>query len=268
MNFTEHTINNWKESKADYFGKLSGYVFRGQKDSSWQLSTTLERCLNRYTSEHIIRNRAEYWLIREFRRRFHLYSSNIPADNELIDWVALMQHHGAPTRLLDFTYSYYIALYFAIADSDNDAIVWAINLRSLWKQVHSQYDFSHDLNESLKDEINLNHIKLCNEIVKANQKEEHPFLIPVEPERLSERMSRQQGLFMMPASVSSSFQDNVLCTVNSGMDGEAIIKIIIPKKYHKDIIKDLTMMNITSESLFPGLDGFAQSLQQSVVRHF
>jgi hypothetical protein len=38
-----------------------------------------------------------------------------------------MQHHGAPTRLLDFTYSIYVAAYFALESADADAAVWAVN---------------------------------------------------------------------------------------------------------------------------------------------
>jgi FRG domain len=58
----------------------------------------------------------EHWMLYEFKKRYHLYSSVLPAPSDNVEWLALMQHHGAPTRLLDFTDSFYVAVHFAIVD--------------------------------------------------------------------------------------------------------------------------------------------------------
>jgi len=41
-----------------------------------------------------------------------------------------MQHHGAPTRLLDFSYSIYVAAYSAMESADGDSALWAVD--GLW----------------------------------------------------------------------------------------------------------------------------------------
>jgi len=50
-----------------------------------------------------------------------------------------MQHHGAPTRLLDFTYSFYIAAYFALEESEKDCAIWALNMK--WSVEESKAKF-------------------------------------------------------------------------------------------------------------------------------
>ena len=57
------------------------------------------------------------------------YASIAPAENEKVEWLALMQHYGAPTRLLDWTNSAYVALHFALNNrkSTEDCAVWAID---------------------------------------------------------------------------------------------------------------------------------------------
>ena len=64
---------------------------------------------------------------RQFRRAFHHYADNIPRPDDAMEWLSLMQHHGAPTRLLDFTWSPYVAAFFALYRATADAAVWAFN---------------------------------------------------------------------------------------------------------------------------------------------
>lgn len=273
--YKEITLNDWDVSKSDFISKLSGYIYRGQSNSSWGLSTSMERCLQNTTSNDYSPLTCEYWLTREFKRRFHLYSNHLPGDDDLIEWISIMQHHGAPTRLLDFTYSFYVALFFAINDTNQDAAVWAIKKRWLWENVRIEYDLEYNLMKSLKDTINNHHVEKCNEILKSRLASESKYVIPVEPEKLSERMSRQQGLFVMPTSIEGTFSENISNVVsrphksklfskyNDATDN--FVKIVIPERIQRDILQDLTEMNINYETLFPGIDGFAKSLQQTVL---
>jgi len=199
--YNEIVLGDWNTSKSDFISKLSGYIYRGQSNAAWQLSTSLERCIQNSTPHYYNPLSCEYWLIREFKRRFHLYSTHLPEDENLIEWISIMQHHGAPTRLLDFTYSIYVALFFAVNEVQQDAAVWAIKKRWLWENVRIEYDLKYDVKEALKDTINQHHIERCNDLLKSRSKTEPKYVIPVEPERLSERMSRQQGLFVMPTSI-------------------------------------------------------------------
>ncbi len=102
-------------------------------------------------------------------------------------------------------------------------------------------------------------------------------VVNVEPDRINERMSIQQGLFLFPRNIESSFMSNLFGTVNNigetetNLDVERaceepsiigpIVKIILPRSIHEDAIEDLRDMNLTAETLFPGLEGFARSMQ-------
>jgi len=105
-------------------------------------------------------------------------------------------------------------------------------------------------------------------------------VVAVEPERMNERLAAQQGLFLFPFDLGASFEENLAetfrldptCLKSSGFADRAtlpmstlanicILKIVLPKAYHVAAIEDLRKMNISTATLFPGLDGFARSLQ-------
>jgi hypothetical protein len=97
-------------------------------DSRWELKTSLER----HTPAEMKPSDAEIRRLHEFKRRAHTYlqPQHIPAEDNAGEWLALMQHFGAPTRLLDVTESPYVAVYFAIEEAGQGVeacAVWAIN---------------------------------------------------------------------------------------------------------------------------------------------
>ena len=109
--FTEIRLRAWKEL---HDLARPNWIYRGQGDASWALSTSLERCFLREGIEGDDRAKLERELLREFRRTYHNYAAHVPEPERLLEWLSLMQHHGAPTRLLDFTFSIYVAAYFAV----------------------------------------------------------------------------------------------------------------------------------------------------------
>jgi hypothetical protein len=118
------------EIAIDYEGDVTGtaWVFRGLKDSRYQLLPTIEReaeCTGMPWSA------LEVLVSSEFKSRAHMHLSNLIAGDEFT-WLAQMQHYAIPTRLLDFTHSPFVALYFAIRESrqekDRASVrVWAID---------------------------------------------------------------------------------------------------------------------------------------------
>jgi len=139
MHITSKTLRSW--NKIHSYQK-PGWVFRGQKCKVLPLKTSLERCCNR---EGINAIDTENHLLREFKRTYHLYARHIPEQNLIvgdstIEWISLMQHHGAPTRLLDFTYSIYVAAYFALEKADPEThpngscAIWAMNAKWAMEQ--------------------------------------------------------------------------------------------------------------------------------------
>jgi hypothetical protein len=103
------------------------YIFRGHTCAIWKLATSLERACERLYGSLERAMHMEKIVLREFRRRLHHYSQNVPSRKESLRWLSLLQHHGAPTRLLDWTYSIYIAAYFAAEQGSGDFAVWVVN---------------------------------------------------------------------------------------------------------------------------------------------
>ena len=169
-----------------------------------------------------------------------------------------MQHHGAPTRLLDFTYSLYVAAYFALETADSDCAVWALHGRWVLKQSVAALELAGNkevtrLNSLLHEEDE----QFCYDLIfnglSANA------AIPLNPFRLNERLRIQKGLFLIPGTISISFMENLTSLPGSDQP-ENVVKLILGKSIRAEALERLFYMNISRTSLFPGLDGYAQSL--------
>lgn len=231
------------------------YVFRGHKDYSWCLATTFERAVSAVDNKSW--GELEEKIILEFKRRAHHYISDLPQSE--VEWLALMQHHGSPTRLLDFTRSFLIALYFAVENASCDSAVWAIDTSYFIKRPEPVWK-DHLLSTYCKDaEDEVNQILKNSESSKSG-------IIFVEPFKQNQRLAIQKGVFAFSKNIQKSFGENTVENLKSfKQDHESdspkyvAQKIRIPKKYHIEIITLLDRMNINSATLFPGLDGYAKS---------
>jgi hypothetical protein len=261
---SEDQINNIQED---------GWVYRGQKNATWGLITTLERACESYNISPKKASIVEEILLREFRRKYHHYSQHIPDKENTLEWLSVMQHYGAPTRLLDFTYSFYVAAYFALEevleekDTYKGYAVWAIN--GNWSVAESAKRFERGsreykfLVEPLEDEKDK--ADAFNSIFRADP----PKVLACQqnPFRLNERLTIQKGVFMCPGKVALPFEDN-LCELSGWREIDNIKKVIIPHKFRRKVLNRLYDMNITRATLFPGLDGFSQSLKVSIPKRW
>ena len=108
-----------------------GWYFRGQSNSAWEISSSFELCIgSEYKKladpERELRGK-ERKSIADFKALTWHRLANPRMSN--LEWLMLMQHHGVPTRLVDFTESASVAAYFAVKDSVSDRpfAVWAVN---------------------------------------------------------------------------------------------------------------------------------------------
>ncbi|HEY3306419.1 MAG TPA: FRG domain-containing protein [Candidatus Binatia bacterium] len=111
-------IRNWRDLLDRYRDFRSGeWCFRGDRATPG-FKTSLERAsIDRWGRNWSEMPDIENGLLRRFKREAHLYLTSQPDEDDIIGWLALMRHHGAPTRLLDWTYSFFVAVYFAISRS-------------------------------------------------------------------------------------------------------------------------------------------------------
>jgi hypothetical protein len=178
----------------------------------------------------------------------------------MVEWLSLMQHHGAPTRLLDFTYSMYVALYFALecAKDGTNAAVFAVNAD--WA-LNRSYAKLKKAGKAGADKMKEPFFDGHEAIVKGLFLDE-PYVAaawPINPFRLNERLRIQQGIFLVPGDISKSFTENIEAL--EGYDHpDSVLKIIIPAAERPNALRGLFQMGISRTNLFPGLDGFAHSL--------
>lgn len=249
-------------ASCDQLQELARYrwIYRGHVRACWPLTTTLERCLTRHSVEPRQWAGIEQELLREFKRAYHQYSAHIPSEHAVFEWLSLMQHYGAPTRFLDFTYSVHIAAYFATERSTSDAAVWAVN--SPWALDTSVAALtSSGTQPEIADQLRTPSNATTEAAIGPLLFKKPPVrtACPVNPFRLNERLRLQRGVFLAPLDVNTPFVDN-LRAMPGYQDRANLARIVIPPDIVTKLRQQLFEMTITRRTLFPGLDGYAQSL--------
>lgn len=192
------------------------YVYRGQPRTDF----TLLPKLGRNIQEGLEWADVEKTLISDFKQKSIPYIRASP--NGDMQWLALAQHHGLATRLLDWSQNPLVALYFAVNNSyeDADSVFYALNTE--------EFEFIND-NESPFS---------------------HGKVMLHEPSHLSPRITAQRGVFSVHANPIVEFKS------------KALKKWIIPKKCAVNIFVDLDTLGISTDILFPGLDGIARKANE------
>lgn len=249
------TLNTWEEYKsviADH--SLLDWIFRGQSNADWEIRSSLDR-------SEIIKNYddGEERMLFEFQRASKYYLKDNETPNTLIDWLALQQHYGTPTRLIDFTKSPYVAAYFAFEweNKDSDYVaIWIANKIGFYQR--SLYYLSAKGFKNFDSKYYAYRDKTFKEIFDLSRTGEYDCIMPLESHFMNERYYLQQSVFLSPSNPYKTFNEQ-LNFLNESLTN-SLIKIEIPKTERKKALRDLEKMNITRASLFPSLDGFAKSL--------
>ena len=251
----------------------SPFAFRGLADASWSLETSLIRLGGPIDvlEKHLLRN---------FRKYAHSY---VKERDSLWFWLTFAQHHGLPTRLLDWTYSPYVALHFAtdnLRHYDRDGVVWMADFVELHKflprilsdvlALEGSNVFTTEMLTRLeRPEIDMSlhmfvvgvkkrvggarTIRTLEDFDALHKKE---FLVFFEPPSIDDRVVNQFALF----SVLSN--PNLLVDQWLAAHNKHVQKIIIPKELKPEVRDKLDQANITERVLFPGLDGLSTWLRR------
>ncbi len=283
--YIETTLTTWNDIFKLPQRFMDKFIYRGQGDSNWELKSSLERSISKFypnNVDNMLSFIEEKTLLKEFMWKYPLYSISVPKKDELVEWLTIMQHYGAPTRLIDITKSIFIAVYFALAETafDNSSI-WAINRHIITTPITEKYFRETNTNMVSHDVVEKETLRQANQILRDEVQisSNEPSIFYISPSIVNERISKQQGGFLMPADISipftellkSYYRNEPSCIAFSDLISYAekakfaqtditILKINIPKELNLEIVKYLRAMNITSEVLFPGLDGLCRSL--------
>jgi len=246
-------LQDWKEFSPFIQQFSSNWAFRGQADSCWILSNAIER--TGFIRHHL---QVEKNFVEEFQRGASNYLTKDNMPEKLIEWLALMQHHGAPTRLLDLSKSPFISAYFAFEFAlplqERFVSVWGINVNYLKRR--SLEVLAKEVGEDLAHDHNLINEPLFETIIERNN---IPLVFPVEPFRMNRRYSLQQSIFLCTGIAEQPFMDQLRFLGEEVR--QAVIRIDIPAICKAQALRDLQQMNLNRASLFPDLDGYAASLR-------
>lgn len=257
----EIRIENWLQFTkiADHLdiGDVSKimYAFRGHSDANWMLKPTLLRHIGEEGIAEDTALELEAKALNEFKSHAHLHlaPNEFSLTKDTISWWTVMQHHGAPTRLLDWTRSIYTAAYFAVTDHLNkDGAIWVVHANSVHAKMREHY--GDDTFPKTQKEIQ----KIFLEAGAP------PLLLFTERLSKSERMITQQGFFSVCRNVLGDHGQIIERLFLKQSSKELFRKLIIPQGLKRAFLKKLRSMNVTASSLFPGLDGLVRAVQEFV----
>ncbi len=214
----------------------------------------------------------ERWMLLDFKREAHNYLTHLPKPKDLLEWLALARHYEMPSRLLDFTYSFYVAAYFALSTRgrrfhgaerrDEDACIFACNLTWMKNQVEhklkSQWCKKYKVS---KTEASFHNPSLFKKFAFDSEEQ---YVVPVNPLRRNPRLAKQHGLFLCPGNIQEEFDTNLTKTLRETASVKRLIRV--GPAVRSEALRDLAGMNINMATLYPDLTGWAQSRRDLVHR--
>lgn len=271
-------VSDWEDVLR--IGKcMKRWLFRGQQKAEWSLKSSLERAFEDRGIPITRTDPIEEMILIDFKSAAHLFSAGVPQDTDTIAWLTLIRHHGGPTRLLDFTESFYVAAYFALDSATNDCAIWTFNRIDLMTRVANIID---RLCKQLKIDLSLSIEQRFNEILLKAIRGEicENYLLPMSPSQRNERQFLQQGLAVIPLNLREGFMGALLNSfdppgrmpnenhmqevtfgeLQSVLEISGVVKITMTKDCFLDARIDLEQMNINAATLFRGLDGLGKKL--------
>lgn len=242
------TIVTWDDF-VSVAADLDGWAFRGQRDADWQLFSSLSRHLRTHVPDHGCWQERETRAIRIFRRKAHNYITDLRILDDDVRCLALMQHHGAPTRLLDFTKSPYVAAFFALEQATDKAAVFALNTPRLW------YGTPRNRADLTRERIDPRQKGNFDAYFSMNT---FDLVWTGEPKEMDRRLLAQSGTFVIPGRLDKPVEQ----ILEGYSTGEPVLrKLVLPvKKVRDEFMRSLYRMNITNATLFPDLEGLAKSI--------
>ena len=247
----EYTIHSFEELQdlifKDCFDEKTmrfrdNYVYRGMCDKDYKLKSKLNRVCGHDLS-----------LESSINRSFLKYGyADVKDCSSFWQMLALGQHYGLPTRLLDWTYSPLVAAHFATEDIykyDRDGVIYRISMNAGRNKLPRclKEELDKDSAQSFTLSMLDAHAKNLEEFKALSP---DPYFVFFEPASQTNRITNQYALFSMTSDPSYSLLDLL-----SDDPLDTLTKIIIPKETKLEIRDKLDYINISERLIFPGLDG-------------
>ena len=206
--------------------------FRGQADAGWHLIPSLAREPKGVAAERP--------LIRRFKQNALSYLTRAPRSEW--EWLFLMQHHRAPTRLLDWTENPLVALYFAVeGEPARDACVWALDPLGLNKSARITGGSAGDL-PCLELDEDLDYY-LPDEVARGIYDRPPVAAIAM---RQFPRIAAQSGVFTVTHREQTA--------IDAADGGAHVGRLVVPAARKAEVASELRLLGVHRLSLFPDLD--------------
>ena len=237
---------SWNETLGRF---RAPFAFRGLPDIDQRLTNSLSRL----AGGHPDLEKIELAMLRNFRK---YAAQQAPASVDSIwHWLAVAQHHGLPTRLVDWTFSPLVALHFATEDPaeyERDGVVWCVDFVRANKLLPGQ--LRAILDEEGSDTFTADMLAAFPSLREFDALAREPFLLFIEPPALDARILNQAALFSLMPGPAASLPEWL-------RDHPHLARaIVVPAELKWEVRDKLDQANITERTLFPGLDGLSRSL--------
>lgn len=228
------------QGEADYQGSV---WYRGQSDSSWKLLPGFYR-LDSPPSEST--------LLKRFKQSAAMLLGRSPDCS--FDWLFLMQHYGVPTRLLDWSESPLVGLYFAVEDQDQtvDGSIWSLKPSELNRNAGISNDGETFFIPSFEEEELKNYtLENLSQNVRTRLKP-----LAAIATRNNSRIQAQHGVFTIHHHERTPIEDIG--------DGSHVARYVIPGERKPHIASQLRLLGITKFQLFPELSSIGDIIRDQI----
>jgi hypothetical protein len=204
----------------------------------------------------------EFWVGERFRQRARMYSSKLPAWDDFLGWLLMMQHHTSPTRLLDWTDNFLVALFFAVRERrDEHGEVWCMLPDALNKC--SNYGVcgpSEDPIKYLAAEVFTGPQRLEEFLaeLKLREKPARPFAFF--PALEFPRMGAQLSRFTIHPVPTPETRIEFLLRQPADL-----VRYRIPAERKGPLYNELSALGITHEALFQSLEGLSTTILEEIA---
>lgn len=237
--------DSWKPSLGRH---RSDYIFRGMSNCDYGLETSLMRLGEGY-------DKLEGPLLRTFRRYAHRHAASV---DTVWNWLSLAQHHGLPTRLLDWSFSPFIGMHFAtehVERFNEHGVIWCVDY------VRANQYLPEKLKRLLETEgANVFTVEMLAGTVKSLHEfdtiADSEYVLFLEPPSLDDRIVNQYALFSLMSNPRLNMETWLLS------HPDLYRRLIIPAELKWEIRDKLDQANITERMLYPGLDGLSRWLKR------
>ena len=230
---------------------------RGQSDRDWLLQPTFDRAFGTDT-DYQTRLAEEAALITKFQdaAKEHVGENEKSLLGEKMGALGVLRHHGAPTRLLDWTCSPWVGLYFAAIDRhEKDGAMWWFDQEAFEAEVHRRWDEVYHMERDPRTK----EVKLAEYAFKSDA---DPWITKYHYRLWFPRLEAQQGFFTLAGRLGCDHADaieNVFRDVENGRSKFG--RLIVPGGLKAKVLAGLRAMNIHSKSLdYPGADIVGRSI--------